>query len=774
MKVPKRTCSTPHRWCSSDPENCGTRGHTGPLMLIGDACTVNLPMVGCVHADVSVKTSLPRNKRKHSTINAKHGIRKLLNTVRVKRNMVVNINSGQNISNKLQKHSPEIKMKHRYNLRPRKHKKDTFDIKIKHSYNLRSTKRKDTIDNINTKYILKKNLAPTLSTKRKISDSCNLTQKQQKILRLDHKTPKLKIPNTLTIHGLHKVTSKWKFINFCKTNKIPITYDSITYFKRYGYKSSNFDSRKIKISFKNTNTTKYICDSLETIRRITQCHSNFTVSLEYRKFSDPQSKNPNPFSLLSSPTDDTSNKNKYGNNLATHVNNTEQNVITDVVNTCFATWNIQSLHRKQTEIMDFIRTHCIQILVVTETRWNGDHLNLTDEYHWFGRTTTNNHDGVGLIVHESVIENKIVHKINGKSKNSLFLHIKGNNKIRDTLICGLYAPTNIRKDALVTWWQGVQDDINTLKSNSEKHFDIIIAGDFNARIGIPQNNEETYCLGKYGEDVRDTGGKIVVDFIKQNNLICLNNRKKPVAGSTNYTYHQQGRVHHKSIIDLILISETMFRREYYAKVLQRTLTSKESHFPILTSVRLSRKIVRHRQNGTVYKWNKDNMRNTDKMESFIKLRDTLLLKVQKNIPISLKMKQIENAITESAKKHIGKIKLITMSHNNIFTSKRQSQYNSILLKYQRELELTTNESNIWMNYAHKLGLLKEKLRKSKHNIEKQNTEKLSSQITSSFFRNDTKKMYDIIKREVVHKSAARGIKALADKRGKIHSETDKN
>ena len=40
--------------------------------------------------------------------------------------------------------------------------------------------------------------------------------------------------------------------------------------------------------------------------------------------------------------------------------------------------------------------------------WKGETPNLPHDMHWFGRKTTNNHDGIGFIIHDSIIEkNKI-------------------------------------------------------------------------------------------------------------------------------------------------------------------------------------------------------------------------------------------------------------------------------------------------------------------------------------------------------------------------------
>ena len=68
----------------------------------------------------------------------------------------------------------------------------------------------------------------------------------------------------------------------------------------------------------------------------------------------------------------------------------------------------------------------------------------------------------------------------------------------------------------------------------------------------------------------------------------------------------------------------MRRQEYHTKILQKTLTSHESHFPVLCKLKMSRKIPKSQPKLTKSVWNLKNLEVEDKRLSYLSLRDNKL------------------------------------------------------------------------------------------------------------------------------------------------------
>ena len=99
------------------------------------------------------------------------------------------------------------------------------------------------------------------------------------------------------------------------------------------------------------------------------------------------------------------------------------------------------------------------------------------------------------------------------------------------------------------------------------NIDVILMGDINARFGSPENELEERHLGAHGEATRNEAGNQAIQFFINTDLVCLNNRDPKFRSSPQYTYHQQGNMGARSIIDVLCVSRGMIRDEYRAAVL---------------------------------------------------------------------------------------------------------------------------------------------------------------------------------------------------------------
>jgi hypothetical protein len=336
-----------------------------------------------------------------------------------------------------------------------------------------------------------------------------------------------------------------------------------------------------------------------------------------------------------------------------------------------------------------------------------------------------------------VIEDKKIKVFNGTNINTLFISIEGRPNTRSTLLAGVYGPASPTRQQSDTWWGMLQSDITSFNNNTNSLYDLIVIGDFNARIGIPMNPTETDLIGKHGENTRDISGKNAINFLRQNNLICLNNRKLPLPNETNFTYHQQGKIQNKSIIDLIFISEGMYRNEYNTTVLQTTLTGKESHFPVITELRFTRKISKPRNKYSYYKWNPQKLKNTEILSNFRKVRDKKIKSINKNRPTSIKVKDLTKIIVETGNETIGKIHNIQRDRQGIYSSKQLKKHRNRINDYKKEIAKMTAR-NCKSVDNDKLKHLKAKINIEKSNCDKAKTKYLAKKLVSQSENNEIK------------------------------------
>lgn len=82
-----------------------------------------------------------------------------------------------------------------------------------------------------------------------------------------------------------------------------------------------------------------------------------------------------------------------------------------------------------------------------------------------------------------------------------------------------------KEDEVERIYEKLNDLIKTVKGEEN----LIILGDFNATVG---EGEEKNIVGKYGLEIRNPRGEILLEFYVRNNLIITN---------THFQYHKRRR-----------------------------------------------------------------------------------------------------------------------------------------------------------------------------------------------------------------------------------------
>jgi hypothetical protein len=72
----------------------------------------------------------------------------------------------------------------------------------------------------------------------------------------------------------------------------------------------------------------------------------------------------------------------------------------------------------------------------------------------------------------------------------------------------------------------ITEDLATFRERYSGATDTVVLGDFNARIGNPRTDVHRQVMGRFGEEKSNDAGDEAIDFMCDNDLICLNNRRR--------------------------------------------------------------------------------------------------------------------------------------------------------------------------------------------------------------------------------------------------------
>ena len=209
-----------------------------------------------------------------------------------------------------------------------------------------------------------------------------------------------------------------------------------------------------------------------------------------------------------------------------------------------ATWNVQSMTNKYTEVTDALNQLKIDIAILSETKKKGTGTEcFLDYFHLWSGVNKSERAATGIAIMINKNQRKYIKNYNFISERIVTLTISMYR--HETVIIGIYAPNNDAnaqtKDMFYQQLEGVLDRV-------KQHNEVILAGDFSARSGSKQDDE---VIGKYGESVTNTSGEMLIEFCKQYELKILNGyfAHKDIH---KYTWERPS-VKQRSIIDKKLI-----------------------------------------------------------------------------------------------------------------------------------------------------------------------------------------------------------------------------
>ena len=387
------------------------------------------------------------------------------------------------------------------------------------------------------------------------------------------------------------------------------------------------------------------------------------------------------------------------------------------------TWNVRGLNGKEGELVEEFENVGLDIIGITETKkeskgeimMKGGHLLIYSGVEMKERAR----EGVGCIIAKDSI--KYLKEWTGVSERILKITMKL-DKHNETMILVVYGPsedeTIKNKD---NFWEELTEVTEEAKGR------LIILGDLNGRVG--EKDEETgETIGHYGESVRNSNGKRLIDFCIMNDLVITN------------TFYEHKEIHRytrevrsrgeRSIIDYIMINKK-YRKEVKDTRVRRGPEIYSDHYLVLTKIR-TEEIVHDRKqvnSGTgvmreiikVYK-----LRNKEVAEAYrVKVEVEMQKAKNTDTNIENQWKEIRDVMMKVAKQTCGstrvggkdtnkqtrwwnaelaaEIKLKKQKWKTYLRNRNQQNYDSYKLQRVRVRELIkTAKQRSWEEFGKKM------------------------------------------------------------------------
>jgi len=480
-------------------------------------------------------------------------------------------------------------------------------------------------------------------------------QREQSTQEEKQEPPPESEPNTINVYGCTRIRGVKHFLILCTKKGIPLKQCRVTKVQREGYRSRKFDSRHYRVQLSSAADTKVLDRAFSHAEKYQPEMRAWRHELVHTELEDA-----NPFAMLG--------------NL-----HEEQASLRDEVKVCC--WNINTARRKADEIKSFIRRNDVQILGLVETGGDAECLKAKiPGFVWFGRAKSRRAGGVGFLVDESIITSSRVQTTKGRAPDTLFLLVTPQNS-RSTLFMLVYGKAAPNKAESNKQWESYVADYRRQLKKCPDDTDVVFLGDINARMGQARNEAEAEHISSRGEYVRNAPGVDALAFLQRVDLVCLNDRDRD-QDCPQYTYREKGKTG-QSIIDVICVSRGLYRPRLCASVLHETLTTRESHFPVSTTIRWHRRRPRKRRAPRKHIWNRRKLRVGEVKGKFQEQYEAQLDEVRLGATPDESARVLRQVLCKAAEATIGKIEVGSKAQRSR-TEKRRSKKAAELRRYREQ------------------------------------------------------------------------------------------
>lgn len=338
------------------------------------------------------------------------------------------------------------------------------------------------------------------------------------------------------------------------------------------------------------------------------------------------------------------------------------------------TFNVRTLssYHHLLELEEAIRQIKYDIIGISEMRRFGNKIEEYDTFILCYIGTTPGKYGVGFIVKKSLKHN--IESFIGTTERVATLNL--NFQGYKLSVIQVYAPTDAASETEIDEFY-----MSIIKVMETAHKNIILMGDFNAKIGVPRL-EEYLVMKQHGYGKRNDRGQRLVDFALENKLTIINTcfKKKQ---SRRWTW-QSPNGKHKNEIDFIMSNQP----KIFQNIETINMNYPSDHRPIRATIKLSK----HKRNRAKFTFNHKSSLNTD--EEIIKYNESLELLLSNPIPLNTSIQlyydKLINVINQS-------LQYARKENHNKKLHKILSSRTTKLLQRRRELQKTKNKTRTMKN-----------------------------------------------------------------------------
>ena len=274
-------------------------------------------------------------------------------------------------------------------------------------------------------------------------------------------------------------------------------------------------------------------------------------------------------------------------------------------------WNVRTMFsvRKTAQIVAEAKKYSVKVLGISECRWSGFGRLRTatgETILYSGRDDNVHQSGVALLLNKETAESLL----DWNPVSDRIITARFNSKYIKTTCVQVYAPTN---DAESKVKDEFYEQLQAVIERAPSHDMLVMMGDWNAKVGRPNQGEEG-IVGKHAlEGDRTDNGERFVNFCALNNL-AITSTMFPHKDIHKYTWTSPDGLH-KNQIDHIAVN-AKFKRSVRDTRAYRGADVGSDHNIVITETKLKLSRVK-KTNTTSRKYEISKLNSTDVQKEFV-------------------------------------------------------------------------------------------------------------------------------------------------------------
>lgn len=221
-------------------------------------------------------------------------------------------------------------------------------------------------------------------------------------------------------------------------------------------------------------------------------------------------------------------------------------------------------------------------------------------FRYYAKVNDGGEGGVGILV--ALHLDPFVTRLQSRHKNQLWLKVRGTAGHKDLYICSAYMPQEsspvIERN---TAWDELQESVRLYKLKGK----VILAGDMNARLGLPTTAKEATALGPYASGKVSANGRLMLKLLCTLNMISLAGYYKPPTREGWVTRIDPGTGATSQIDYLLVPQEDQYQKSAFS-VDETSLDS--DHHLLRAYISCPRKLPKRKKRRQIHRFKVEKLR----------------------------------------------------------------------------------------------------------------------------------------------------------------------